>query len=410
MAVFSYKGFDAQGKSVKGLKDADSEKALRGLLRKDGIRATEITATKASSTGGNAITKDIQLFQNLQRRVKVNDLALATRQLATLLTAGVDMVGSLTALIEQVEHPGLKEILAEIKADVNEGQALATAMEKHKAFDRIYVNMVRAGESSGTLDVVLERLADLKEGQSRLQGQIMGMLTYPIIMMVIGVLLVSLMFVVVVPKITAVFEHTKSELPWMTKALIGMSSFMRDYWWLLILIIGGVIFAFVKWKNSENGQKKWDRFVLKVPILGKVSKLLGVARFARTLGTLLSSGVPLLTSLEIVKNVVANDVLMNAVESIRDAVREGEDIAPPLKRTNVFPPMVNHMVAIGEKSGELEQMLERIAKTYEEQVEVQTKAMMSILSPLILVFMAGSVGFVMFAIMKPIMAMSQMVH
>ncbi len=411
MPVFAYKGFDSKGKAVKGKRDADSDRALRRSLKNEGVRVSEISTLKdeTTKTREGALSTQVN-FKKMFQSVSTNDLALATRQLATLLGAGVDMVSALSALIEQIDNELLKDIFADIKRDVNEGISLADAMKKHKEFDKIYVNMVRAAEHSGTLDVVLERLAEFKEGQARIRSQVVGMLIYPIIMLVMGVLLVGLMFVVVVPKITAVFEHTKSTLPWNTKLLIGATDFASKYWWLVMLFAGICIYAFRRWRRSESGSRKWDAWILNAPMFGEIVRLLGVARFARTLSTLLSSGVPLLSSLEIVKNVVANHTLADAVEFIRDAVREGESIAPPLKQTGQFPPMVNHMVAIGEKSGELEQMLARVANTYEERVEVRTKAIMSAISPLMLVFMASGVGFIMFSILQPIMAMSQMVH
>ncbi len=418
MPVFEYKGFDGGGKAVKGLRDADSVKALRLILKKDGILATEVNQSgkggkgggkpgDTSKGGGGILDRQVDLA--FLSRVGTEDLALATRQLATLLQAGVPMVDSLAALIDQTEHKGLKRILSQVKTEVNEGIALGDAMAKHKPFDHIYVNMVRAGESSGTLDVVLERLADFKEGQAKIQGEITGALMYPLIMVFVGVINIGVLFTVVVPRITKIFEHAKVQLPLQTRLLMWFSSTVRDYWWLLIILAIGSVFLFTRWKKSPKGEEQWDGIILKIPVFGPVMRMIAVSRFARTMSTLLSSGVSLLVCLDIVKNVVANIKLKKAIETARDAIREGEDIAAPLKRSGEFPAMVTHMVAIGEKSGQLEQMLLRVAISYEQRADVQLKALMSLLSPLLILAMGGAVGFIVFSILTPIMQMNTLV-
>ncbi len=416
MPVFEFKGFDSAGKTVKGLRDADSVKALRSLLKKEGVLATEVSESgkgvskgknKADGKGQGLLDREVD-FAFLQR-VNTDDLALATRQLATLLQAGVPMVGSLAALIEQTENKALKRILSKIKTEVNEGISLGDAMSKHKLFDHIFVNMVRAGESSGTLDVVLERLADFKEGQAKIQGEIIGSLMYPMIMVFVGIINISVLFTVVVPRITKIFDHAKVQLPLQTRLLMFMSSTVRDYWWLILIVIAGSVFLFTRWRGSKRGRGQWDTLVLKLPVVGSLVRMIAVSRFARTLGTLLSSGVSLLVSLDIVKNVVANTRIMTAIEVAAEAIREGEDIAAPLKRSGEFPPMVIHMIAIGEKSGQLEQMLNRVAIAYEQRVDVRLKGLMSLLSPLLILCMGGAVGFIVFSILTPILQMNTLV-
>ncbi|MCP4502039.1 MAG: type II secretion system inner membrane protein GspF [Deltaproteobacteria bacterium] len=416
MPVFEYKGFNKKGKNVKGLKDADTEKAARAALRKDGIMVTDVKASgskgkknkskdgKEERTGFNTEI-DFSRFQ----RISVDDIALATRQLATLLQAGVPMVESLTALIDQVENPALKRIYAEVKQDVNEGIGLHIALAKHKDFDHIYVNMVRAAEASGTLDMVLEKLAEFKEGQAALKSQIVGALTYPIIMIIVGAGIMGVLFTVVVPRITRIFEHANAQLPWMTRVLIFMSETTRDYWWAMILVAVGTVFAIRRWVGTKKGRKKWDKWQLKLPVFGMLFRMVAVARFARTMGTLLKSGVGLLACLDIVENVVSNATIGKAIAETREAVREGEGIAPPLKRSGQFPPMVTHMVAIGEKTGQLEKMLERIAIAYEQRVDVRLKAMTSLLEPIMILGMGGSVGFIVFSILKPILEMNTLI-
>jgi general secretion pathway protein F len=409
MPVYEFKGFDAIGKAVKGVRDADSAKGLRALLKREGILATDVKESGKSE--GNAKTgmlgKEVK-FTFLQR-VSADDLGIATRQLATLLQAGVPMVDSLNALIDQTEAPALKRILSQVKTEVNEGVSLADAFAKHKVFDHIFVNMVRAGETSGTLDVVLQRLADFKEGQARIQGEILSALMYPLVMVFVGVVNVGILFTVVVPRITRMFENSKVALPWKTQILILVSNTVRDYWWAIAIVVVAAVYFTRRWLKTEEGRATWDRWRLTLPVAGSLTRMIAVARFSRTLGTLLAAGVSLLTALDIVKNVVNNTVLFKIIESVRDAVREGEEIAPPLKRSGQFPPMVTHMVAIGEKSGQLEQMLERVATAYEQRVDARMKGLMSLLSPALILGMAGAVGFVVFAILEPILGMNNLV-
>ena len=415
MPVFEYKGFlDSNGKPTKGIKDADSIKALRALLKKEGVLATEVKESgqsakkgKDGAEKGSLLSREVE-FSFLQR-VSIEDLALATRQLATLLQAGVPMVDSLSALIDQTENKTLKRVLSKIKTDVNEGSSLGDAMAKHKAFDHIFVNMVRAGESSGTLDVVLERLADFKEGQAKIRSEISGALMYPIIMVFVGMGNIGVLFTVVVPRITKIFDHAKVQLPIQTRILMFISNTVHDYWWLLLLLFAATVFAFTRWKGSKGGRVQWDTIILMIPVFGPLVRMIAVSRFARTLSTLLASGVSLLTALDIVSNVVDNSRIKKAIDVARDAIREGEDIAAPLKRSKEFPPMVIHMIAIGEKSGQLEQMLNRVAIAYEQRVDVRLKGMMALLSPLLILFMGGAVGFIVFSILTPILQMNTLV-
>ncbi len=408
MPVYEFRGFDAAGKAIKGVRDSDSAKGLRNILKREGILATDVKESGKSAGGksGGALGKEVNL--TFLQRVSTEEIGLTTRQLATLLQAGVPMVDSLNALIDQTENPVLKRILSQVKTAVNEGTSLADALVKHKPFDHIYVNMVRAGESSGTLDVVLERLADFKEGQAKIQGEILGALMYPIIMVFVGLVNIAIMFTVVVPRITKIFEHAKVELPLTTRILIFISSAARDFWWLIFAVVGVSVWLFTRWKSTPAGRARWDAITLKIPVFGSLRRMIAVSRFARTLGTLLSSGVSLLVALDIVKNVVANAVLARVIETASDAIREGEEIAPPLKRSGEFPPMVIHMIAIGEKSGQLESMLSRVATAYEQRVDVRMKGLMSLLAPLLILAMGGAVGFIVFSIITPILQMSSL--
>ncbi len=413
MPIYEYKGYDQKGKSVKGSRDADGVKALRVLLRKEGILATDVFEASGALVSGTTskssfLKRQIKL-DALFKGVSTSDIAQATRQMAILLQAGVPMVDSLNALIDQIDNEKLKRIFSEIRGSVNEGSSLADAMQKHKIFSNIYINMVRAGESSGALEVVLERLADFMENQAQLKSKVISAMVYPAVMATVAFVIMILMLTTVVPRISQIFIRAKVQLPIMTRMLIGISDLISNYWWLIIIILGGLIYGFVRWKKSPKGRAAWDQFRLKVPILGSITQLVSVARFSRTLSTLLASGVPLLASLEIVRNIVSNDVLEKAIDAVREAVREGEDIATPLKRSGCFPPMVTHMIAIGEKSGQLETMLTRIATTYEQQVQLRVTTLTALLEPVMIALMGGSVGFIVFAILTPIMQMNTLV-
>jgi general secretion pathway protein F len=277
-----------------------------------------------------------------------------------------------------------------------------------KAFSTLYVNMIRAGESSGALEVVLVRLADFTEGQARLRSKVLGTLTYPAAMLLIGAVIMAILFSVVIPKVVKIFDDTKVVLPWTTRGLIAFTSFVHDFWWALVLLVGGGVWGLVRWRKTEAGRAAWDRWVLGVPIFGTLIRQVAIARFSRTLSTLLKSGVPLLTALDIVKNVVGNVRLATVIDEARTAIQEGESIAAPLRRSGEFPPLVYHMVAIGERSGALEEMLTNVANAYESQVDTKIGALTSLLEPLLIVGMGVVVSFIVFSILMPILEINNL--
>jgi general secretion pathway protein F len=408
MAVFEFRGVLAStGKVVRGVRDAENAKVLRAVLRRDGIMltlATEETAAKAKTT------RDIDLLKFF-RRISPADVAVMTRQLATLVRAGIPLVDSIGALVDQVEKEELKRVLTVVREKLNEGTSFAKALEQHpKAFPPIFVNMVAAGEASGTLEQVLERLADFMEAQARLRSKVSAALAYPLLMALIGTLLISVLMVAVVPKVTAIFESLDRALPWYTQVLIGTSNFAASYWWLILMVLGTGIWWFRRWRKTPGGRMKWDTFCLKAPICGRLLQMLSIARFAKTLATLLAAGVPLLKAMDIVKNVLGNALLEKVVEEATGSIREGESIAEPLRRSGQFPPIVTHMIAVGEKSGQLEQMLESVANSYDAQVETNVQALTSLLEPLMIVVMGAAVGFIAFSIMMPLIQMNEFVQ
>jgi general secretion pathway protein F len=404
--VFEYKALDARGKTIEGLKEADSAKTLRGVLRRDGIFLTEVIGQKEAA---EAAKRDVSVRRFVGGRINADEIAITTRQLSVLVGAGVPLVEALGALVDQVEHERMKRVVSDVRQRVNEGSSLADALATHpKVFSTLFVNMIRAGESSGALEIVLVRLADFTESQARLRSKVIGTLTYPAAMMLIGVAIMGLLFSVVIPKITKIFDDTKVALPWTTKALIAFSTTLHDWWYLFIAAAVAGVWLFLRWRKTDPGRAAWDRWTLTAPLFGNLIRQLAIARFSRTLSTLLKSGVPLLTSLDIVKNIVGNVRLQKVVEDAREAIQEGESIAAPLKRSGEFPPLVYHMVAIGERSGQLEEMLTNVANAYEAQVETKIGALTSLLEPIMIVGMGGIVAFIVFSILMPILQINNL--
>jgi general secretion pathway protein F len=401
MPVFEYKALSATGKPVQGLREAESPKTLRAALRRDGVFLTEVLGEKQQQAQQS---REVNVRRWVVGRVGADDLAIMTRQLAVLVHAGIPLVEALNALVEQVEHERLKRVVSDVKQRVNEGASLADALGVHtRVFSTLYVNMIRAGESSGALDVVLVRLADFTESQARLRSKVMGALTYPAAMAVVGGAIMLILFAVVIPKITKIFEDTQVTLPWTTKLLMGFATFVSGWWWALLLLAAAGFWGFLRWKDRPAGRARWDRFKLTVPIFGRLIRTIAIGRFSRTLATLLKSGVPLLAAMDIVKNVVGNVRLAEVIEQARQAIQEGESIAAPLKRSGEFPPLVHHMVAIGERSGSLEEMLGNVADSYEDQVETTVGALTSLMEPLMIVLMGLVVTFIVFSVLMPIL-------
>lgn len=402
---------DARGKKVSGIIDADNLKSARAKLRKSQIYPTSVKeggSGSAKTAGSSAKSFNLQKYIN---KVKVQDIAQMTRQLSTLINANVPLVDALSALVEQTEHEKLKSALSDIKEKVKEGARLASTMKAHRdLFSDLYINMVHAGEVSGALDTVLARLSDFTEGQARLTSKVKGAMTYPVIMTLVALVLVSFLMIAVVPEIVKIFEDAGAVLPLPTQILIGISSFMSGYWYLMILFLVGAFFLYKKYSATPKGHRQVDQLKLKLPVFGSILRMVAISRFCRTLATLTNSGVQLMSGLEIVKGVVNNVLLTEAIEETRNSVKEGESIADPLKRSGQFPPVVTHMIRIGEKTGSLEAMLERVADNYEEQVETQVSSMQALMEPLMIVVMGGIVGAIVLSIILPILDMNQLMQ
>ncbi len=420
MPVYAWKGLDSAGKAAGGTREADGAKSLRQALRKDAVFLTELrevvageqarAALAGAAGGGKGLKREVDL-RRLFERVRPQEVSVFTRQLATLLKAGIPLAEALGALNEQSENKKLQMIVAGIRSKVNEGGALADAMKEHpRVFPELYTNMVRSGETAGNLDVVLRRLSDFLDAQLALRAKVASAMTYPIVMMVLGSLVMGILMIKVVPNITDIFEDTGKALPWNTQVLIFVAGITGSYWWVIAPLLGGGYALFRRWARTPRGQAAVDRLKLRMWLLGHLVRYVAAARFARTLATMLASGVPLLTALEIVKKVLSNVVLEKVIEESRDAIREGESIAATLKKSGQFPAMMCHMVAVGERSGQLESMLENVADAYERDVEVEVARLTTLLSPLMIVGLALGVGFIVYSIITPIMDMQQFIQ
>lgn len=420
MPIYQYTALAPGGDVKKGVIDADTARDARQRLRKENLLVTDIAEGRSSSKRkGKTDAGAKGSFMARLREARAahsgpsgRDLELvtaATRQLGTMLGSGIPLTEALRAMIEQAQDRRTETIFREIREAVNQGASLADALEQHPGFfTDLYVNMVRAGEATGNVDVVLSRLADYLQYQRTIRRKVVSAMTYPIMMICLGFLVVTALLTFVVPKITEMLEDTGQALPTPTRILIAISDGFRDYWLIGAIVIAIVSFFFERvYKKNEDGRLKIDRFLLKMPVVGEVLLKQAVSRFTRTLSTLLQSGVNAVQSLEITRNVVQNRVVSDATEHIRSRIVEGTDISTPLRATEVFPAVVAYMVAVGEQAGELEQMLDRIADSYDEEIEIATERMTSVLEPIMIIGLAIVVGFIVISIVLPILQVGQ---
>jgi len=408
MSVFEYVALDEKGRQRKGFVDAPGIAAARQKLREENVYPVEINqATDKKETALAGVFKI-----NIWQRVSANDVSMFTRQLSTLLGAGMPLVPSLSILMKQAKNPLLKKSLAQIREQVNEGKSLTESMSGfHQIFPPFYLNMVRAGEASGTINLVLERLADFSENQQTLMNKIRSALAYPLIMFFMGSAVIFLLMAFVVPKITGIFSDMHQTLPLITIILITISNFLKSFWWLILILLAAGVAAFkYMTTGTEGGKRMWDNTKLKIPVWGQVNQKIAIARFSRTLATLLQSGVPLLSAMEIVRNVVNNIIIGEAISKASKDLEEGKGLSGPLTQSGIFPPLVIEMIAVGEQSGTLERMLNRIATAYETEAQSDIMVMTSLLEPVMILVMGLGVGFIVVSILLPIFEMNQLVR
>jgi len=374
-------------------------------MRQEGIFLTEIDedAAQAGVAPGRAKEPSRRFSLQLNRRIPGMEKAVATRQLATLVGSSIPLVEALGALVEQIEHARLKTVMAQVREHVNEGATLADSLAQSEQFDNLYVSMIRAGEAGGALDTVLDRIADYLEEQVRLANRVGSILIYPIFMLLFTGLVVMALVTVVLPQITSLLLSLDQPLPFYTRWIIAGSEFVRSWWWAmpLLVVLGTVGFRAVV--ATRRGRELFDRFRLRVPVLGRITRVVAIARFSRTLATLLASGVGIVKSLEIARNVAGNVVMADAVDLARGQILEGASLAAPLKASGEFPPLVTTMIEVGERSGELEEMLAKVANTYDEQVESTITRLTALLEPLLILVMVGIVLIIILATLMPLL-------
>jgi general secretion pathway protein F len=401
MPVYAYKGVTRAGKAAKGFLDAESPRIARSRLRRDGVVITEISE-QGSTTVVEATSRrrfELPVFQ----RIAPLDLALVTRQAATLIGSGIPLVQGLHALSEQAENPRLKSVLGRVRDQVNQGASFADALSQTSNFPPLYVNMVRAGEAGGALESVLERLADYLESQVRLRNKVSSILIYPSVMFGFALLVVGVLVTVVLPQITDLLTSMNQELPIYTRAIIGVSDFARDWWWAVLVAGVATALGLRAAIQTEPGRAVYDRALLRLPVVGKTVRMLAISRFSRTLSTLLAGGLPIVRALDTARDVTNNVVLGAAIEASRHSITEGASIAGPLRASGEFPPMVTHMIEVGERSGELEAMLAKVADTYEEQVETTVTRLTALLEPFLILLMVGIVLVIILATLVPLL-------
>jgi type IV pilus assembly protein PilC len=394
--TYGYKVRDREGNLRGGSLEAESEEAVIGRLRRLGYTPLSIEAEKGAGL-------KIELRLPGTGRVKLKDLAIFSRQFATMINSGLSLLRALTILGEQTANRRLGEVVGQVRAEVETGTSLSAAMAKHpKIFNRLYVSMVRAGEIGGFLDQVLVKVAETFEKEVALRGKIRSAMTYPVVVFAMVILIVSAMLIFIVPTFKNLYTSLGGELPLPTRMLVGVSDGLRRYFLLVVLVLAGLSFAYKRWRATPAGRYRLDQFKLKVKVFGPLFHKSALSRFARTLATLIRSGVPILQALEIVAETVNNGVISRAIRDVQDSVREGESLATPLAKHPTFPAMVVQMMAVGEETGALDTMLTKVADFYDQEVEAAVASLTSLIEPILIAVMGAAVGGMVVALYLPL--------
>jgi type IV pilus assembly protein PilC len=395
MPSYEWKGRDRNGAAQTGVLIGDSKDAVIAALRRQ-----QIVVTTVKEKG-----KEIAL-PKFGGGIKSKDIAVFTRQFSVMIDAGLPLVQCLDILGQQQENKSFQKIILQIRQDVEGGSSLAEAMRKHpQAFDDLYVNMVAAGEAGGILDTILQRLATYIEKTVKLKSQVRSALIYPVAVVVIAVIVVYIILWKVIPVFATLFEGLGASLPFLTQVVVNVSNFIGNFWWLIFLVAGGTIFGLHQYYQTEGGRYQIDKIMLKLPAIGVLLRKIAVARFCRTLGTLLSSGVAILESLDITARTAGNAVIEEAILIVRKEVEEGKSLADPLSRTEQFPPMVCQMIGVGEQTGAMDTMLSKIADFYEDEVDAAVEGMMALLEPIIISFLGVVIGTIVVAMYLPMFSL-----
>ncbi len=403
MPKFKYTAIDKAGKQTSGKIDATNEEQARVKLTNKGLMISQMTELASAPAGGKGFSL------NFGKIIDNEGLTVFTRQLATLLQAGLPLLKALHILRNQEQNPRFKQVISEVCDQVESGNTLSDAFGQHpKVFDRLFVNMIRAGEAGGVLDTVLDRLAKFSEKSLKIQKKVKSAMVYPSVVVTVALGIVYLLMVKVVPSFQQMIMGQKGmSMPWLTAQVIRASNILTEYWYVLPLVIAAIYVGMKSWLSTPAGKRVFDTLVFKLPKLGPFVRIVAVSRFARTFGTLMSSGVPILQAVTITKDTLSNVVIAGALEKVHDRVKEGEPLSVPLEQTGVFPPMVVSMIQVGEETGQLPEMLNRVADTYDEEVDNTVTALTSIIEPILIVFLAVVVGTIVIAMFQPLIGLIQ---
>lgn len=398
MESFGYLAIDKTGKEKKGSLEAESQDKAMLQLKSDGLIPIEVTKQ-------SALTKDINI--EIGGKPKARDFSVFCRQFVSMTQAGVTIIDALAMLSEQTENKHLKKALKEVQINVEKGETLGDSMRQQKIFPSLLLSMVDAGESSGSLDVSMERMAVHFEKDAKTRAMVKKAAIYPIMVCVVAIGVIIVMLTFVIPNYSSMFEDMDMELPGITKAVMAMSEFVIHKWYLIAIVVALVV-AFIKWfKQTSYGELLFGRIGLKIPMFGSLTIKTSSARFARTLSTLLAAGIPLVDGVEITANTLDNVILRNAMKNAREEIIQGVPLSKPIEECGLFPPMVYHMTRIGEEAGDIEGLLEKLADYYEEEVEIATESLMAAMEPMIIIVLAAIVGVLIGAVMAPMLSMYQ---
>jgi type IV pilus assembly protein PilC len=402
--TFKYQAKDSSGKTVSGTLQAASQSDVVADLRRRKLTPIDIR----KSGGMTMFTRSKGKPAAKKASVKKGELEVFTRQLSTMLSAGIPMLEGLEILADQAESPGFKFCLAKVVEDIRTGADLSKALEPHgKVFSQIYVSMIRAGEVSGQLDVILTRLAEYLEAAAHLRSEIKSAMTYPVVSLILVLGIAGFLMMGIVPSFKPVFESLEVELPGLTVAIMDIAFWMRDYWWVLVGAVPAMVFGVKTWKATPKGAYSWDAMILRLPVFGSLFRKVALSRFSRTFATLIKSGVPILGAMEIVSETAGNHVISRVVDKAKENVKAGETLSEPLAQSSIFPPMVTKMIGIGERSGALDALLEKISEFYDQQVEAEVKSLTSLIEPLMIAVMGIVVGGIVLAVFLPIFKLQE---
>ena len=406
MPDYKYTAIDRNGAQTSGKIEATNDEQARQKLMAKGLMVTTLANDAGSAKPAVAQAAPAKGGFTFGSKVSQNDVTIMTRQLATLIVAGLPLLRALELITKQERNPAFKVILANVADSVSQGNNLSEAMQAHpKVFDKLFVNMIRAGEAGGVLDKVLDRLAKFREKAERIQKKVKSALVYPGVVMSVAIIIVYILMVKVVPSFQKLLDGQKTEMPPLTKLVIGISQLLTVYWWATPVLVFGIYFLLKQWLSTEKGKELFDRMIFRLPKVGAFVQIVSVSRFARTFGTLMASGVPILQSISITRDTLDNVVIAKSLERVHDRVRDGEPLSVPLEQSGVFPQMVTSMIQVGEETGQLPEMLNRVADIYDEEVDNAVTALTSIIEPVLIVFLAVVVGAIVLAMFLPLIAL-----